>query len=295
MTPTLPSGAWRLRNGSPVLPALGAPGSSVRAWDLGVRRVDPELAQQFAEVTHDSSVTYYGSDAIVPPLFHARLLRDGLFALFEDPALDIDWTRLLHASHDVVYRQHLQPWDAVAVRAVVDRIDDKPAGRFIHARILGFLGGRPAVEARTVLFVRNRAPDALLPPPQPRPEEGPPPDGTRAVAIPLEQPVLYAAASGDDNPLHQDPSVARAAGFEGVVLHGLCTLAMTTASLLERTAFGDSRKLKRLSARFSAPVTPGQSLTLRWWGSAPRLSFDVLDERGVTVVERGLILLEESS
>src|SRR5205823_2008850 len=36
---------------------------------------------------------------------------------------------------------------------------------------------------------------------------------------------LYAAASGDHNPLHLDADVARAAGFERTVVHGMLTMA----------------------------------------------------------------------
>jgi hypothetical protein len=36
---------------------------------------------------------------------------------------------------------------------------------------------------------------------------------------------LFAAASGDHNPLHLDAEVARAAGFERPVVHGMLTMA----------------------------------------------------------------------
>lgn len=36
---------------------------------------------------------------------------------------------------------------------------------------------------------------------------------------------LFAAASGDHNPLHLDADVARAAGFERPVVHGMFTMA----------------------------------------------------------------------
>ncbi len=37
------------------------------------------------------------------------------------------------------------------------------------------------------------------------------------------RPVYYAAASGDFNPIHVDPDVGRAAGYQGVILQGMCT------------------------------------------------------------------------
>ena len=34
----------------------------------------------------------------------------------------------------------------------------------------------------------------------------------------------YAEAGGDQNPLHQDEAVARAAGFPGIIAHGMFTM-----------------------------------------------------------------------
>jgi acyl dehydratase len=38
--------------------------------------------------------------------------------------------------------------------------------------------------------------------------------------------VAYAAASGDPNPIHQDPEVARSVGLPDVIAHGMYTLAL---------------------------------------------------------------------
>ncbi len=66
-------------------------------------------------------------------------------------------------------------------------------------------------------------------------------------------PVRYAGASLDFNPIHLFDDAARAAGLDGVVLHGMCTLAWVAATV-ERTA---DAPLTSLSARFARPVRPG--------------------------------------
>lgn len=68
----------------------------------------------------------------------------------------------------------------------------------------------------------------------------------------------YADASGDHNPLHQDDAVARAAGFPGVVAHGMFTMGTLASALLER--MGDGAKLERLSAQFRSPVFVGETI-----------------------------------
>jgi acyl dehydratase len=62
----------------------------------------------------------------------------------------------------------------------------------------------------------------------------------------------YADASGDQNPLHQDDAVARAAGFPGIVAHGMYTMG-TLASAIVGWA-GSVGSLERMRVQFRAPV-----------------------------------------
>jgi acyl dehydratase len=68
----------------------------------------------------------------------------------------------------------------------------------------------------------------------------------------------YAEAGGDANPLHQDDEVARAAGFPGIVAHGMFTMGHL-AACLSRWAGGPDR-IRRLSAQFRAPVFMGEEI-----------------------------------
>jgi len=68
----------------------------------------------------------------------------------------------------------------------------------------------------------------------------------------------YADASGDQNPLHQDDHVARAAGFPGVVAHGMYTMG-TLASAIAGWA-GGVEALVRMKVQFRAPVFMGETI-----------------------------------
>ena len=68
----------------------------------------------------------------------------------------------------------------------------------------------------------------------------------------------YADAGGDQNPLHQDETVARAAGFPGIVAHGMFTMGHL-AACVSRWAGGPER-IRRLSAQFRAPVYMGEEI-----------------------------------
>lgn len=68
----------------------------------------------------------------------------------------------------------------------------------------------------------------------------------------------YADASGDQNPLHQNDAVARAAGFPGVIAHGMFTMGTLASAIVGR--FGDDARLERLGAQFRSPVFVGETI-----------------------------------
>ena len=64
--------------------------------------------------------------------------------------------------------------------------------------------------------------------------------------------VAYAAASGDPNPIHQDPEVARSVGLPDVIAHGMYTLALAARYVDEQ--LGEPGRIVELGAKFSRPV-----------------------------------------
>ena len=68
----------------------------------------------------------------------------------------------------------------------------------------------------------------------------------------------YAEASGDRNPLHRDDEVARAAGFDRVVAHGMYTMGTLASWLVDW--LGDPDALLRLHVNFRAPVLVDETI-----------------------------------
>ncbi len=69
------------------------------------------------------------------------------------------------------------------------------------------------------------------------------------------RPVYYSGASGDYNPIHIDPQVGRAAGYQGVILQGMCTFSWLADACV--AYLGDPVRLVRVRARFTKPVQVG--------------------------------------
>src|SRR5204862_6099359 len=94
--------------------------------------------------------------------------------------------------------------------------------------------------------------------------------------------------SGDPNPLHVDPDIAKAAGFPRPILHGLATFGIAGHAILKSQCGYDSTRLKSIAGRYSAPVYPGETIRTELWREGPVVSFRArVVERDVVAVNNG--------
>lgn len=113
------------------------------------------------------------------------------------------------------------------------------------------------------------------------------PDAECALTTRPDQALLY-RLSGDRNPLHSDPNVAKMAGFDRPILHGLCTYGVCCRAVLQTYAGYDPTRIKAFDVRFSSPVFPGETIVTRMWKDGEVVSFEAsVAERNVTVIKNG--------
>lgn len=153
--------------------------------------------------------------------------------------------------------------------------------------------GAPIVTLGSTIFARADGgfggPSEGGPAPHPTPTGAP--DREVALTTRPDQALLY-RLSGDRNPLHSDPDVAKAAGFDRPILHGLCTYGVTCRAVLMTYADYDPAAIKAFDVRFSSPVFPGETIVTRMWREGNVVSFEAaVAERGVTVIKNGRCVL----
>jgi acyl dehydratase len=188
------------------------------------------------------------------------------------PGIDIELSKVLHASEQVVVPAPLPPaGSGRAVTRFTDIWDKGKAAVILSETHVSTPEGTPLWTQRRSIFahgeggfggergpsMRNAAPDRA-------------PDLEVAMPILPQQALLYRLC-GDRNPLHSDPGFAAAAGYSQPILHGLCTYGMTCKAITDALLDGDASAVASYGARFAGVAFPGETLTVAIWKEDGRL------------------------
>lgn len=214
--------------------------------------------------------------------------------------LGLDYPRVLHAAEEIILHRPMPPAAKLladtSIEAVYDKGKDKGALVVRKAVLIDATDAQPIATVRKTLFARgdggNGGSADTAPQPQPMPQRAP--DISLQIPTRPDQALLYRLC-GDRNPLHADPVAARAAGFEAPILHGLCTYGITCRAVMRAFCNNYPARIYSHAARFTAPVYPGDVLTVDLWREADAILFEVhVAARKVKVITHGRTVLRGS-
>jgi len=264
--------------------------------------VTAERIRRYAQATNDTNSTHLRGE-LAPPMFAVLPSLMGVHteAMAEAVKSEVAGydTRMLHGEQDIFLLESILPGMRLRSRAAPVGIHVKSSGTLLvtrtetrdeDARLMNYQYYTNFI--RGVNAGRSAGEQA---PPRTPPAEA---DRARPVVVfgshvDRDQSYRYADASGDRGPYHVDVSAARSAGFPGLILHGLCTMAFAGRAIVERICAGDGRRLRRLAVRFARPVLLDQELTTSVWAAGRRdersaYTFETADAGGQAVMTMGL-------
>lgn len=245
----------------------------------------------------------YGADPVDPaelryvyedgmqavPSMVSVLCQPGFWA--RQPEYGIDWVKVLHAEQAFEMLAPLPASGTVTARVRIAGVEDKGAekGAILHqVKELSGEDGTVLARVRSSIFMRGNGGQGAfgdsVAPATALPERAP----DRVVEIPTSRrAALIYRLSGDWNPLHADPEIARKAGFDQPILHGLCTFGVACRALLSEYCPNDPARLKSMFARFSRPVFPGETIRVELYDEPEGVRFRAIAaERGIVVLDR---------
>lgn len=279
-------------------------------------RYDELMAFRFPEIVQDygarETILYaLGVGAGDPPddpweLRH--VYEDGLMALptmavvlaypgnwYRTLSPGLDDTLIVHASERFELHRPLPVAATLVATPRIVAIYDKGVGRgalVVSERVIADRSTGEALATVTqTAFCRGDGGlgGPVIAPPKPHHLPDRNPDTTVDMPTSSRSALIY-RLSGDDNPLHVDPEFARAAGFPKPILHGLATYGHVGRAISKALRGDSSVSIKTMDCRFTAPVFPGDVLSISLWRDGDAVSFRAkVGER--VVVDNGLATL----
>ena len=241
---------------------------------------------------------YEGVDGLLLkafPTFANVLSYPGVWA--REPDTGIDWRNVVHAEQQIVLHAPLPSKGRVIGQTQVSALWDKGIGKGALMQ-----QKREIREASTGLLLATVIQLSLLrgnggfgagssegAPPSPHQMPVRKPDTVCELPTLVQAALLY-RLSGDLNPLHADPAVANAAGFERPILHGMATMGVAAHAVLRTVLNYEEARFAGMRVRFTAPALPGDTLRTEMWVDGTVISLRTMAlERNVVVLDNARV------
>ncbi len=233
-------------------------------YEARAATIDIDRARAYAAATNDLNPVYL-SGQLAPPVFAVVPTWDAMMVALHDVVPAEDQVAMLHAEQDMHFFQPLVPGRRLVTFAEAYSIRAGRMGTRFTMRVASAdEAGDPVVEQFATMLIRGIEPGddgGEAPPSHTFPADAKAAKLASVTSmVDPDQALRYAEASGDANPIHVDDAAAKAVGLPGVILHGMCTMALCGRDVVDELAGGDPTRLRRLAVRFYRPVFPGNDL-----------------------------------
>jgi acyl dehydratase len=208
------------------------------------------------------------------------------------PETGVNAEQVLHGEQSIRLMRPLSTeGDVIGITRVTGLVDKGPGkGVLLYSKkmLSDAMSDEVIAETQSTTFLRADGgfggPSGPVKPPVSLPQSEP--DFSKDMVTRPEQALLY-RLNGDLNPVHAMPDVARRAGFDRPILHGLCTFGVICHGLMEIFQSLHGGSIRSIEMRFTAPVFPGETIRVEAWKGGEFRAKCV--ERNQLVANHGLV------
>lgn len=237
--------------------------------------IEPDAIRQFADAIGDDK-PIYRDDAAARAAGYTAIPAQPTFVTrfrtsFAESGLDPEQSQVIHGEQEYSYTRPLVAGDSLVVQHAVTSIRQSSRSGGMAIMTLEQWLDNPAGErvgiGKATVIVRDIEPGAASAGASTGGKQVTDPEGERIPSltkhVTQEQINAYADVSGDHNPIHLNPAVARSVGLDGTIAHGMLSMAFLGQMLTDWLATQPERGgwVTRLRVRFQAMVRPSDTLT----------------------------------
>ena len=212
-----------------------------------------------------------------------------------EPQMGIAWKQALHGEQRVSLHRPLAVSGSIRADHRVSAVEDKGPGRgalvYFDTELFDAASGERVASLRATEFLRGDGGCGSYgtPPGEMRRiGAGAKPSASITYRTPHQSALLYRLVSRDYMPIHVDPIVAREAGFDRPISHGLNTMGLACCAVLKRYAPGHPERISAMAVRFVSPAFPGDTIKIEMFEQDDVIGFRAWAvERQVLVLDRG--------
>ncbi|KAI0530562.1 hypothetical protein KFK09_000106 [Dendrobium nobile] len=226
------------------------------------------------------------------------------FILADVPGLEFDPKLLLHGQQYIEIYKPFPSSCSVKNKVTVAGLHDKGKAAIIEIETTSYIeeSGEALCMNRNTLYLRGSG--GFSKSSKPYSYANYPAGQVSSSSVPKNEPfaiyedhthqsqALLYRLSGDYNPLHSDPVVARIAGFNRPILHGLCTLGFAVRAIIRSICNGDPTAVRSIFGRFLLHVFPGESLITEMWIEGPKVIYQTKVKERNKAVLSGYVMLK---
>ncbi|KFK34457.1 hypothetical protein AALP_AA5G147900 [Arabis alpina] len=266
---------------------------AIYALGIGACAQDAVDSDELKYVYHENGQEFVQ----VLPTFSTLLIVGSLVKGLDLPGFKYDPSLLLHGQQYIEIYKPLPSKASLINKVSLAGLQDKGKAAILEIETKSYVQGsaEPLCMNRTTVFLRGAG--GFSNSSKTFSYKNYPSNQGLAVKIPKTQPTVVSEErtqpsqallyrlSGDYNPLHSDPKVAKLAGFPRPILHGLCTLGFAIRTIIKCVCKGDPTAVKTISGRFLTTVFPGETLITEMWLEGLRVIYQTkVKERNKAVL-----------
>lgn len=231
-------------------------------------RVDRERIDAFVVATGDRPERWIEH---APPGYAAALLFSVAGVLLSDERIRPYLATLIHVDQQFTYCSPIEEGSTVEMTGTVERVRERGGAFFVTFAAVGTSNDQFVLESRSTFLMSDQAAaESEVDGTEPAVDDrGPNEMGAESHSAEIDRTfvvpksasrgdlIRYAAATRDFNPLHWDHETARAAGLDGVVVHGLLMLSWLAQQAAAFTP--GAAPIAKIKVRFRSALAPAEA------------------------------------